>query len=191
MRHRVDKHHFNRDTKHRIVLIKNLLRSLVEHGSITTTKAKAKEIKRHADKFILLAKTNSLANKRLLHAYFGKRDVVNTLVEKIAPLFPDRTSGFTTLASLGKRRGDNSELFQLSLLKQPELNKTLKTPADKQQKNLAQPKTKVAKSIKAAKPTKVSAAAKTTAKTKSAVKTKVASKTKKTTKVKKTTAAKK
>mgnify|MGYP001023988807 CR=1 FL=1 len=150
MRHRVDKHHFNRDTKHRVVLIKNLVRALVEHGSITTTQAKAKEVKRHVEKLIGLAKNGSLTSKRELHRYFGKRDVVNTLVEKIAPLFPNRQSGFTTLVNLGKRRGDNAVLAQLSLIAQPENNKTLKAPADKKVTTPVKPKkiTKTAATVK-------------------------------------------
>lgn len=143
MRHRVNKHHFNRDTKSRVALIRNLLRALIEHGSIVTTQAKAKEIKRQIDKLMTLAKTNTLANKRVLHEFFGKRDVVSTLIERIAPLFTDRNSGFTTISNFGKRRGDNAVLAQISFLKQPELNHTLEAPVGKRQKNLAKTKTKL------------------------------------------------
>lgn len=121
MRHRVKVNKFNRDTKHRESLFKNLVRALVEHGSITTTEQKAKEVKRLADRLISTAKTDSVHTRRQLHEYFGKRDVVNTLVDKIAPLFPDRTSGFTTLVAAGIRRGDNTRLFSVSLVNMPEV----------------------------------------------------------------------
>jgi len=144
MRHRVVKHHFNRDTKHRSSLIKNLLRALVEHGSIVTTQAKAKEVKKQIDKLINMAKKGSLANKRTLHVFFGKRDVVNTLVERVAPLFADKNSGFATISNLGKRRGDNALLSEVALTKKPERNKTLRPPV-KEIKEVKKPKLKVEK----------------------------------------------
>jgi large subunit ribosomal protein L17 len=126
MRHRVKIKHFNRDSKARKALFKNLVRSLVEHGHITTTEAKAKEIKRIADKIIAKAKTDSVATRRLLHRFFGRRDVVNSLVDRIAPEFKDRESGFTTIEKVGLRRGDNTKLAKLSLAKMPSRMGTLK-----------------------------------------------------------------
>jgi len=127
MRHRSKIKKFNRDTKSRKALFKNLVRSLVETGSITTTEAKAKETKRIADKLIGKSKTDTVATRRLLHRFFGTRNVVNTLVEKIAPEFSDRVSGFTTIAKVGLRRGDNTQLSKLSLVKAPESIGTLKS----------------------------------------------------------------
>jgi large subunit ribosomal protein L17 len=127
MRHRVKKRHLNRDTNHRKALLMNLVRSLIEHGSIETTEAKAKEARRLADKLISTAKTNSIANRRELHKFFGKRDAVNTLVDRVAPLMKKRTSGFTTLATSGKRRGDNVAMFRLSLIEKPDRLGTLKS----------------------------------------------------------------
>jgi large subunit ribosomal protein L17 len=129
MRHRVKAKHFNRDANHRKMLLRNLVRSLIEHGEITTTEAKAKETRRWTDRFINQARTNSVAVRRTLHAYFGKRDVVNALVEKIAPAFGKRASGYTTIVRLGKRRGDNVELVKLSLLELPKNLHTLKAEA--------------------------------------------------------------
>lgn len=128
MRHRVKVNKFNRDTKHRESLFKNLVRALVEHGTITTTEQKAKEVKRLADRLIGKAKTDSIATRRLLHTFFGKRDVVNTLVESIAPLFTDRVSGFTRLTQVGLRRGDNTKLVQISLVVERPNPGTLKKP---------------------------------------------------------------
>lgn len=119
MRHRVDKTIFGRDTNHRKALLRNGVRGLVEHGEITTTRAKAKEFQRLADKMIHTAQTGTVAARRQLHRFFGKRDVVNTLVDRIAPLFTDRSSGFTRISTQGKRRGDNVELFKLELVNKP------------------------------------------------------------------------
>ena len=127
MRHRVKAKTLQRNTKQRKALLRELLRSLFEHGEIVTTQAKAKEVKRLSDKMIARAKKNTIASKRLLHRDFGKRDVVNVLVDKIAPVFKDRNSGFTTIQKVGKRRGDNTLLVRLSLIKKPENMGTLKS----------------------------------------------------------------
>jgi large subunit ribosomal protein L17 len=126
MRHRIKDKKFNRNSNARKGLFKALVRSLVEHGSIVTTHAKAKEIKRIADKLIGKAQTDTIESRRRLHRFFGVRDVVNTLVERIAPEFPDRVSGFTSISKLGVRRGDNSSMVKLSLAKMPKDIGTLK-----------------------------------------------------------------
>jgi large subunit ribosomal protein L17 len=116
MKHRVKSKQFNRDTNSRKALFKNLLRGLFEHGAIKTSEARAKEIKRLADKIVSNAMENTVATRRNLHEIFGRRDVVNTLVEKIAPAMNDRKSGFTTIEKLAPRRGDNTVLYKLSLM---------------------------------------------------------------------------
>ncbi len=119
MRHRVDAKQFNRDANHRKALMMNLVRNLIEHGFIVTTQAKAKVTKRLADKYIHDAQTDSVTVRRNLHRFFGKRDVVNTLVEKIAPAMKDRQSGFVTSSVVGQRRGDNTTLIRLELVNKP------------------------------------------------------------------------
>ncbi len=119
MKHRIKSNIFNRSTKHRKMMIRNLVRSLFEHGEIKTTKTKAKETKRWADKLIHLAQEDSISAKRKLHKFFGKRDVVNALTQSIAPAMKDRKSGFTSLEVLGKRRGDNAMIARLTLIKKP------------------------------------------------------------------------
>jgi len=117
MRHRIKTHSFNRDSKNRKALLKSLLLGLFEHGEIEVTKARAKEAKRWADKLLPLAQENTLESKRKLHQFFGRRDVVNTLCEVIAPAYDDRKSGFTTLEIVGSRKGDNALMARLSLIK--------------------------------------------------------------------------
>ena len=85
MRHRIANKHFNRDSNHRKMLMRNLVRALVEHGEIVTTVAKAKETRRLADRLIHTALVDSVSVRRRLHVFFGQRDVVNTLVEKNTP----------------------------------------------------------------------------------------------------------
>ncbi len=116
MKHRVKAKHFNRDNSSRKALLKNLLRDLFKHGEIKTSETRTKEVRRLADKLIALASQNTLAARRELHKFFGRRDVVNTLVDKIAPSFGGKKSGFTALEKLAPRRGDNTVVFKLSLL---------------------------------------------------------------------------
>ncbi len=116
MRHRIDKKSFNRDTKARRSLIHGIALGVLEHGSIITTKAKAKEGIRLIDSCISKAKVGDLAARRQLHRLFGRRDVVNNLCDRVAPLFADRKSGFTRLTLIGNRRGDNTAMYQLSLV---------------------------------------------------------------------------
>jgi large subunit ribosomal protein L17 len=132
MRHGIAHNHFNRDSKGRKSLFKNLVIELIEHGSMTTTKPRAKEIRRIADTLIHKAQTDTLTVRRTLHRFFGRRDVVNTLVERIAPAVTatGRVSGFTTMTAAGTRRGDNSEVVTLSLVAQPEKVGTLKSGRD-------------------------------------------------------------
>lgn len=130
MRHRIAGKKFNRDTNARKNMLSGLVRSLVEHGKIVTTQAKAKEVRRLTDKLVSIAqRDDTVAARRRLHRFFGKRDVVNTLVDRIAPLFTDRVSGFTTIQAAGIRRGDNTALFQLSFVKMPEVTGALKAPS--------------------------------------------------------------
>lgn len=160
MRHRRKVKRLNRDTNHRKMLLRNLVRSLIEVGEITTTEAKAKETKRLADKLIGKARVDSTANRRVLHTFFGKRDIVNTLVDRVAPLFTKRVSGFTTLKDAGVRRGDNTKLVTLSLIEKPEVVGTLKNTKK------VQPTAKKAASKKPAKkaPAKATSAKKTSKK---------------------------
>lgn len=128
MRHRVNGKKLGRDTKHRVALFKNLARALVLHGTVTTTEVKGKQLKKLADKLVTQAKDGSLSARRNLHSYFGKRDVVNTLVERVAPVMQDRVSGFTTLARNGTRLGDNTNLVTIAWVNQPEKVGSLVNP---------------------------------------------------------------
>ena len=116
MRHRVKKRHFNVDTSQRHAMIRNLVRGFLEHGRMVSTRARIKETQRWVDKLIVKAKQADLQSRRVLHSFFGKRDIVNTLVDRVVPVVKDRQSGFTRMKSLGKRRGDNVEVFSLEFV---------------------------------------------------------------------------
>ncbi len=143
MRHRIKNKKFNRDANHRKALLRNLVRSLVENGEVTTTEIKAKELRRLSDKLIHKAQTDTIASRQLIHRFFGKRDVVNTLVDRIAPLMTDRVSGFTTLVKIGKRKGDNSPVIKVALVKMPAGMGSLKAPKAAEVVASSTPKTSV------------------------------------------------
>lgn len=158
MRHRVKKSFFNRGTKHRRAMLRGGVRNLILHGKILTTSAKAKEFKRLTDKLISKAMDDSVASRRKLHQFFGKRDIVNTLVEQVAPIFKDRQSGFTRITKHGRRRGDNTEMVRLELVVQPKNLGTFKKPVVEKKvakkvvkktaaKKVAKPKTKPKKVV--------------------------------------------
>lgn len=153
MKHRVKTKHFNRDTKSRKALLKNLLRDLFEHGEIKTSESRTKEVRRLADKLISKASENTLAARRELHRFFGRRDVVNALVDKIAPLFVGKKSGFTSLEKTAPRRGDNTVIFKLALLTgDVKLTSLKKEKVAKADEAKVEVKTKVEAKAKAVKP---------------------------------------
>jgi large subunit ribosomal protein L17 len=131
MRHRVATKRFNRNTTQRRALLVGLTRQLVEHGQIETTIDKAKVVRQWVEKAITKAKKGTISARRDLHSVFGKRDVVNTLVDRVAPAMGDRTSGFVSIKKLGNRRGDDALLVKLSLIATPDKGMgSLKKPVD-------------------------------------------------------------
>ncbi len=131
MRHRIASTSLNRDTNNRKALFKSLISSLIEVGEIKTTEAKAKAIKGLTDKLIHKAQDGSITARRLLARFFGRRDVVNTLVDQIAPSMKDRKSGFTRIIPLGKRRGDNATLVKMQLVSKTSAETPVQTETKK------------------------------------------------------------
>lgn len=134
MKHGVKSKHFNRDTQSRKALLRNSLRGLIEHGQIETSEARAKEIRRLADKLINQAQKGDVATRRRIHRYFGKRDVVNTLFDQVVPAVAERKSGFCSLEKLANRRGDNMPVYRLSLLVEEKKWQSLKNDSNKTDK---------------------------------------------------------
>ncbi len=131
MKHRKRTNKLSRTSSHRKALLKNLMIELMKHGRVTTTKAKAKALKSTCDRLMYKAQQDSVKARRELHQFFGKRDVVNAMVDRIAPMFTERHSGFTTHRSLGVRRGDNAEQYEVSLVKDAAINGTLHATTEK------------------------------------------------------------
>lgn len=133
MRHRVAGKHLSRTSGHRIALQRNLAASLFEHGTISTTREKARFVRPFAEKLITLAREGSLHARRRAAALLGDRDicdiqdgvpvktttVIRKLFSEIGPAFADRGGGYTRTIKLPLRRvGDNGQLVLLQLVTQ-------------------------------------------------------------------------
>ena len=116
MRHRKRGRGLDRNSAHRKALRRNLVVSLFEHERITTTPAKAKEVKSLAEKMITLGKSGTLAARRRALAILNDKAIVKKLFAEIAPKFQDRPGGYTRILHLDHRRlGDNAPqcIFEL------------------------------------------------------------------------------
>lgn len=140
MRHRKHTFKIGRTASHRRCMIANMLKSLIEHERIETTVTKAKELRRHADRMITLAKRNTLATKRQAiaqmmicfnpltskeardakagkeGAYNGDRKVIKKLFESLSTRFATRNGGYTRIIQKDSRVGDGASTCYLEYL---------------------------------------------------------------------------
>jgi len=131
MRHRVAGRQLGRTSQHRLAMRRNLVASLIQHETISTTIEKAKEVKSFAEKLITLAKKGTLAARRRAIALLGNRDIIDyednkpvkkgtiigKLFSEIGPRYLDRPGGYTRIVRLSLRRlGDNGQLALLQLV---------------------------------------------------------------------------
>jgi large subunit ribosomal protein L17 len=116
---------FGRETDQRQALLRGLLCSLIRHQSITTTLAKAKEIRRYAEKLVTRAKKGGLANRRLVIARLDDMATGDLLVDVIAPQIK-RDSGYLRIERAGFRKGDNAEIATISFVDEIKLEKGAK-----------------------------------------------------------------
>ncbi len=106
---------FGRETDQRRALQRGLMRSLILNQEITTTLARAKELRRTTEKLITIAKKGGLANRRLLIARLNDLESATVLIDVIAPQIK-RDSGYLRVERVGFRRGDNAEMATISFV---------------------------------------------------------------------------
>ncbi|MBR0479735.1 50S ribosomal protein L17 [Candidatus Saccharibacteria bacterium] len=106
---------FGRETDQRLALTRGLQCSLIKYTSITTTLARAKEIRRSTEKLITMAKKGGLHNRRLIIARLNDLEAATLLIDVIAPQIK-RDSGYLRIEHAGFRRGDNSEMGTISFV---------------------------------------------------------------------------
>lgn len=116
MRHLKNVRKFNKDTEHRKAMFSNMMTSFFEHERITTTLAKAKELRRLSERTITRAKENTLHNKRMVMRRIHDRDVIAKLFDEIAPKYKEVNGGYTRILKLGSRAGDAADLARIELI---------------------------------------------------------------------------
>src|SRR3989338_8523555 len=107
MRHRKKSEKFSRSRGQRRALVKSLLRAIIINERIITTTSRAKYLRAEVDNLITKAKSGNLASRRLVYQKLGDHSLVKRLFETIAPRFKALTSGYTRIAQLIQRKGDN------------------------------------------------------------------------------------
>lgn len=130
MRHGKSGRRLGRTTSHRQAMFRNLVTSFLSHEKITTTDAKAKEIRSIAEKMITLGKRGDLHSTRLAASYIREKSVVTKLFSTIAPRYKERSGGYTRIIKLGIRQGDSAPLSMIELVEE-EFTAKKKTVAPK------------------------------------------------------------
>jgi large subunit ribosomal protein L17 len=116
MRHAIDKRKLGRTTEHRLAVLRNLATSLFEKESLITTVAKAKELRRFAERAITLAKDGTLHSRRLALKYVWKKEALKKLFDEIGPRFEGRNGGYVRIVKLGERKGDGASMAMVELV---------------------------------------------------------------------------
>jgi large subunit ribosomal protein L17 len=120
MRHRQSGRKFNRNSSHRKAMFRNMSASLIEHELIKTTLPKAKELRRHAEPLITLAKEDSVANRRLAFDRLRSKDAVGKLFAELGPRYQGRPGGYIRILKCGFRAGDKAPMAYVELVDRPE-----------------------------------------------------------------------
>jgi len=116
MKHRRGFNPLQRMAAHRKALHRSMVTSLFRHERIKTTKAKALEVRRTAEKLITRAKIDSVHNRRIASARLYDEGMVAKLFTDIAPRMKDRNGGYTRILKLGERLGDAAQMVILELV---------------------------------------------------------------------------
>ena len=120
MRHRHGLRKLNRTSSHRLAMLRNMTVSLLRHEAIKTTLPKAKELRRVVEPLITLAKTPTVANRRLAFDRLRDRDSVTKLFNVLGPRNAKRPGGYTRILKMGFRVGDNAPMAYVELVERAE-----------------------------------------------------------------------
>ncbi len=110
MRHRMGGRKLQRTSSHRTALFRNMAAALVKHEQITTTLAKAKELRPYTEKLVTLAKKGGLSNRRLAHARMLDETQLVKLFDVLAPRYADRAGGYIRVVKAGIRASDAADM---------------------------------------------------------------------------------
>ncbi|MCQ9342561.1 50S ribosomal protein L17 [Corynebacterium sp. 153RC1] len=130
---------------HQKHILSNLAASLIQHGAIKTTDAKAKLLRPYVEKIITKAKAGTVADRRNVLKLIPNKEVVTYLFNELAPKFEGREGGYTRIVKLENRKGDNAPVSQISLV----LEETVSTEATRATRAAASKKAEEAEAAKA------------------------------------------
>lgn len=116
MRHKHSGRYLGRNSSHRKALFKNMMVSLLKHEQITTTLAKAKELRTYMEPMITLAKVDSVHRRRIAFSRLRDREMVTKLFNEIAPHFKERPGGYLRVLKCGFRKGDSAPIAIVELV---------------------------------------------------------------------------
>jgi len=117
MRHGKKDNHLGRTKAHREAMLSNMASSLLLHKRITTTVAKAKELRKYVEPLITKAKTDSLHSRRTVFSYLQNKESIKALFGEVATRTAERPGGYTRIIKLGDvRLGDNAEMCMMELV---------------------------------------------------------------------------
>ena len=120
MKHKIGFNKLNRVPAHRKALIRNMMTVLFKHERIVTTRAKAVEVRRFAEKEITRAKEDSVHNRRMVARKIWDEGILAKLFTDIAPRFKERNGGYTRILRLGERAHDAADMVVLELVERKE-----------------------------------------------------------------------
>ena len=122
MRHRKSGRQLYRNSSHRQAMFRNMAGSLVKHEIIKTTLPKAKELRRVIEPLITMAKSDSVANRRLAFARTRDAEVVGKLFSELGQRYNERPGGYTRIIKCGYRTGDKAPMAYIELVDRPEVD---------------------------------------------------------------------
>ena len=117
MRHRVTGRRLSRSSSHRRALLRNLVTDLLKYEKITTTEAKAKEVRSLAERMITWGKGGGLHSRRQALSFIFDEGVVDKVFTELAERFTERPGGYTRITKMGPRLGDGAPMVQIELVK--------------------------------------------------------------------------
>ena len=118
MRHKKQGRQLRRTSEQRLALLRSLAMSLIEHGAIETTEAKAKELRPFVERLITKAKNGTLHSRRLAARHVQKRATADKLFQEVGPKFAKRAGGYTRILKTGHRKGDGAEMARIELVEE-------------------------------------------------------------------------
>lgn len=121
MRHGKKFNHLGRTAPHRSAMLSNMASSLIFNKRITTTVAKAKELRKYVEPILTKAKDDTTHSRRVVFSYLNNKESVKVLFDEVATKIADRPGGYTRILKMGNRLGDNADMCIIELVDYNEL----------------------------------------------------------------------